>query len=283
MSTLIITLGHGGGVPMGTGNGNTNFAVVPGYNNDLLSESGQSAEGRVRDILAHYPWYLVDCGPETMLWLCSSTEFDSPVLANLKGIFITHTHDDHCGGLNSLAWRLFFVQKACPVPLYTAEGNINGLVCRLFELKFMNSRVLSDRHRTQELLEGAPSWPTRFPLDAFYVANSRDSARFGEDNEHRFEWFPVDHNIVNFPSYALRMKLDSGREFNAHRVTFSGDTAYPLAQSLIDHSDAVYHDVQTYLDPPDGYEVHCPLSSLSAAVPEESREKIIVLTAPRRR
>jgi ribonuclease BN (tRNA processing enzyme) len=272
MSTLIITLGHGGGVPLGIGRGNTNFAVVPHYDSFELGEGypDEGTEDFAWAVLSHFPWYLIDCGPETMLWLCSTAGQDCPVLRNLQSIFITHTHDDHCGGLNSLAWRMYFVQQRRSITLRATHAVRGLLLPRLRELEYMNSRVITDYHSRNELQFAEV--PKGIGLLPFYGMEALYEGRFGSARHH-FQWFPVDHNIVGFPSFGLHLGIDSGDKDNPHRIVFSGDTAYPLPARMFANNDLIYHDVQTYNDG-DGYHVHCPLGTLQGEVKLDYWDKI---------
>ena len=71
-------------------------------------------------LLFRQPFYLIDCGPETALHLCGVFG-DKPVASQVKGIFLTHTHDDHSGGIKSLAYRTRFIENTKPILGYPPE------------------------------------------------------------------------------------------------------------------------------------------------------------------
>jgi len=262
MATGIYVFGHGGGVPMGHF-GNTNFAIIPNLDVDSIPKvTSYPSEDRTFTVfpannytlLESHKFWLIDCGPETMLQICGCMPGYESVVHNLKGICITHAHADHCGGLASLAWRVKFIEQFKPV-LVAPPDVWNMLAEQLDELRYHNPASTAANHGT-------------FRLQDYF-----DCAYYHGTKDEDFEVLAnvVDHNIVmdlngtKFPSYGYIVRV--GKSV----VVFSGDTAVTHSGWWKD-ADIMFHDCQFYSDGKDGKHVHCPYSAL-AALPEELRNK----------
>lgn len=241
----IIVLGHGGGVPMqpyGVA-GNTNYALVPGP----LDGEHQTVE----EILATRPYWLVDCGPETLMRISGTSQAPEPMVQNLIGVILTHCHGDHSGGLPALCWRSKFVEQK-KLKLVFREELRPFLAAQLIETQFMCERQFV--------------WTEHWETYAYSATRMRMDLDSGNGNYFSIRLFEVDHNIPKFPSFGVDVIVQDGR------ALISGDTAFPLKEDL-HRVKAVFHDVQFYSEDMTTA-VHCPYKHLEAAVPRESRSKV---------
>ena len=252
--------------------GNTNFAIVHDLTTDGIYEQltgtpddpeSRGPGGIVDTILANNQYWLVDLGPETMLRICQ--EETGAAVRNLQGVIITHAHADHSGGLASLAWRTFFVEKTRPVLVFAEECE-EMLHHQLVELSCGSSPgLLRQLDREVGLRD--------FFLMHAMARGGGGVSYFGPLAVRRMVashniWRAEDGHIRPFPGVSVSLSFagDGGK------VLFSGDTAVPI--SGVDAYDLTLHDCQFYLDPPDGNEVHCPYSLLKDAVAPAVRDKI---------
>lgn len=257
MAIGVYVFGHGGGVPMGDA-GNTNFAVFPDIPADWSSHPDP------QQALEKHPYWLIDCGPETVSKLCGQHPHWSTYnpLSMLQGVVITHCHADHSGGIPSLAWRLRFIEQK-KVKLVIPRGCASMLAQQAAELEFNNpageKTTLWSHFDTMQLLD-------------FNVHRLSDSIEAIA--------VPADHNLCfnpgpgltgKFPAYAIDMII------NSKRIVFSGDTATPMQDSPWTFPDvtAVFHDCQFYSEDT-ATAVHVPYPVLEAAVEPEYRSKMIL-------
>lgn len=262
----IYAFGHGGGVPgaiPGTpvGNaGNTNFAIIP----DLDLEEVTNVETRYSKgwevaacLMTIHPYYLIDCGPETMLHLCGVMGGRQSVAGNLRGIFLTHTHDDHSGGIKSLAYRTKFIEQEKPFLAYPYE------LWPLLKQQMAEFRYLNPTVHAQD----------RGPHFFYYLAATN---RVTLSGNMEVQAFPVDHNCVDnegkdFPAFGYTLTTGANK-----KIVFSGDTAKPIESKFFTEADFIIHDVQFYNDGSKGDHVHCPYAWLRDAVPPEHRHKVLL-------
>lgn len=286
MALGILAFGHGGGVPgpiHGTpvgASGNTNFALIPNIdtswlvaNNGWFGDPHPSRKGLyypnstsiAMRLLAKQPFWLIDCGPETTLRLCGVFG-DTPCVKQLQGVFLTHLHHDHSGGLASLAYRAKYIEGTRPLLAYPEEL-YPDLKAQLGELDFLN-----------------PTEPNIGGMGGYFdFQTCDDSFRIGPDLDVKLTPFAVDHNLikntspikkVTFPAFGYTVETPHGT------ICFSGDTAHPISQKHMKEAKVVIHDVQFYA--PHNYEkgwhnqsyVHCPYAVLRDAVPPEHRHKV---------
>lgn len=275
MALGILALGHGGGVPgpvKGTpvGNhGNTNFALIPNFDKGWLDGRMGNTPGtpewsgpfdRIADLLGKFPFYLIDCGPETALRLCGVFD-EVPVVHNLEGIFLTHTHDDHSGGLKSLAYRTRFIEGTKPKLIFPVD--LEGLLDRqMAELDYLNPTVPGQEHGIQFFYD-----TSRHVLHNVFKAEG-----------FKMQAFPVDHNCFNhkgepFPAFGYTVTTDTGK-----KVVFSGDTAFPIGNLELWDAELIVHDVQFYAphNPAAAHQsyVHCPYTQLRDWTPPKHRHKV---------
>lgn len=121
-------------------------------------------------------WYLVDCGEATQHQL-----LQTPLsMHGLKGIFITHTHGDHCYGLPGLLASAAMQGRKQPLTIVAPPGVHEWLEATrtMVELytpygleyvvtETMGERIIDDMHVTAHALEHrVPSWAYRFSQHA---------------------------------------------------------------------------------------------------------------------
>jgi ribonuclease BN (tRNA processing enzyme) len=271
MAFGILALGHGGGVPrpipgtpVGHDAGNTNFALIPDFDFDWLDGRMQNIPGtpmwsgnhRTWELLRKFPFYLIDCGPETALHLCGVFR-DGPAARNLEGIFLTHTHDDHSGGIKSLAYRTKFIENTMPTLYYPTELT-EILQSQMAEFAYLNPTVPSSEH-------GVRFFYNLCPIG--------DTSVVGFDNFH-IQPFKVSHNCFNhkgepFPAFGYQVTTPGGK-----KIVFSGDTAFPIGNVELHDADLLIHDVQFYNDGSKNDHVHCPYAKLRDWTPPEQRHKV---------
>jgi ribonuclease BN (tRNA processing enzyme) len=270
MALGIYAFGHGGGIPgpfvhqgVSVGNaGNTNFALIPDMvSNVTINEFGQLISHMpfnvMKDILATRKFWLMDCGPETMLAVCGVTT-GVPVTQNLQGIFLTHAHDDHVGGIKSLAYRCKFIDRIRP---------------SLFVPSLSMYYIL--KRQTAEFAY-AKKGKDSYGLCEDYMIETMDSDLHVPWNIPGFTANPfvVNHNRFDsegnaFPAFGYTVTTDAGKV-----VVFSGDTAYPIVPTRFKEADLIFHDVQFYDDGTSGDQSHCPYAWLRDAVRPEDRHKV---------
>jgi len=246
----IAVLGNGGGIPCTPPRGNTNFAVFH-----------EALEGITpREALCSRPFWLIDCGPETVTLLAELDAFK-----NLQGVIITHCHADHSGGLSSLAWRMMFMEQR-KIHLVYEEGLQGFIQAQTVELQYANEQRNLDNGRDPA------AWATL--NDYFDVTCPRANVDFVDlfdegDVPIRVQLFRVDHNIRYFPAFGLTIQR------SRKTVVVSGDTAYPLPRKQVEEADLTFHDCQFY-NPGDGREVHAPYPKLLGEYPPELRQRVVL-------
>lgn len=287
--TIIIPLGTGGGVVMGP-YGDSNYALIPNVpegedSNDTSQIQGEhySDEDRTIRLLAKYPYWLIDCGPQTAAWLCGGYGLVTPekstlMIQNLKGIMFTHAHTDHMGGLPMLLWRFIFVEKVKPTIIvhYELEASIRR-ICD--EVRYWNGAQLQTLLPSD--VQGLPANQERFrpELDRFVhllfaTTGARKLERFPGEAYPLFdtlELFRVDHNIDGTPAFGIKVTPHGG----GPAFVFSGDSARPIPE-LADANNIVFHDCQTY-NPDRATAVHCHLDWLDEAVPKIHRRRVYLV------
>lgn len=91
---------------------------------------------------------LIDVGPD---FRAQALEYD---LRFIDGLFITHTHYDHVGGLEEL--RAYTLKSGVPLPCYLSESSLKSIK-KLFYYHFVDNDANSNRiaEFDYRLLEGA--------------------------------------------------------------------------------------------------------------------------------
>lgn len=252
MSILnIVPLGYGGGVPL-TDNGNTNFMLFMSPEAVLGHETRHFSE-----YMEQYPYWLIDCGPDTIHKICTSFPAPSPAVKNLQGVLLTHCHADHSGGLATLAWRSKFVEQVKP-KLITPPECEELLRKQLCELTF-----------------GGPGFDRDPMLEDFFDATWSRGREFIDFDigSMTVDFFEVDHHIPRFPNFGIRLTSP----MNGKQVVFSGDAAEPISIDL-EKVELLFHDCQFYspASQPLSQAVHCPFWALNEATPEEHRSKVVL-------
>ena len=271
MATTIIVLGHGGGVAMAPV-GNTNFAILPEVGADEVNEraTGSKTWGQVvHEMLQRYRFWLVDCGPETALRICNALEpqFDVPApIQQLQGIFLTHCHTDHSGGLPTVAWRTRFIEDTQPA-LYVGTACVDMLQQQLVELDGSGSPGLIHQLRHSPTAHDYFTFTTcgdRVPTQVHGSAGMQAIYRTVDHNIFR----PVQNDLWAFPGYSVALVLgDDGV------AVFSGDTAFPLHASCMRDATVTFHDCQFH-DAGGPSAVHCPFRKLADEVSPAERGNV---------
>lgn len=183
------------------------------------------------------PLLLIDCGPTVL-----------PAFIDRYGslpaaVFITHTHLDHCGGLEGLFFRLACEQpRAAPVRLYLPAPIIPRLQQQFADDPF-------------KLAEGGVNFWDRFRVipvgDQFWHAGLS------------FDVFAVNHH-----GYRSAFGIALERYF-----AFTGDTR-PIPEALARfaaNGEQVFHDCALRSNPS-----HTGVVDLSANYPIELRERLVL-------
>ncbi len=272
MSFGVIVLGNGGGVVTAP-TGNTNFAIVPGLDASAVSDAHLTPDP-IGDILSNFPYWLLDCGPETAIRLCGGTlPHARPLLKNLMGILITHTHTDHTGGLAMIAWRGHFIEKIRPKLVYAVDCE-DMLMQQLVELHGWASPGLIHALRRAPTLHDFFDLQCACPATLTGLGTMMATPR--EVNHNIFG--TINGEFRGFPGVSWGVHVDDSDT----RVLFSGDTAVPLPRDLVAAHTATFHDVQFY-DDGSPSAVHCPYEELAASMPDHVQRSTVWLshyTAP---
>jgi len=211
---------------------------------------------------------LVDCGrtaPEAL----AAMGLD---LGDISTVLITHKHDDHVGGLGSLATHNRYVgmpfMKKPKLTLIAAKEFAGELWQRSLE------GTLSENERAEDGSGlGINDWFT--VVDPLKILGEGVTA--GPDDRDTYE---IDYcgihirmmRTMHVPSQAKSWKdsaWSTGLMIDG-RVFISGDTRLdmPLINEYVEKAELTFHDVAFFNDP-----VHAPLSEL-AKLPDQMKRKI---------
>lgn len=159
-------------------------------------------------------------------------------LSELKNIWISHIHADHCSGLEEIAFKSYFLLKQ-KINLIIHEDLYEELISMLnYPLKYNDSKVMTVE-------------------DYFNVICVK---KFFKIKEEKFEIEKTNH-IKNMQSFMLK-----GNNF-----IFTGDTKFiDWTKQDLSAVDYIFHDTQLVQY---GQDVHSTLPQMKE-LPEEIRKKI---------
>lgn len=191
--------------------------------------------------------FLIDVGTDARHSLAE----EGVTVDQVKGVFITHLHADHVGGLEWLAFATYFNPKAGKPTLYVMED----LLEQLLEMTQPGLGSIKEIHATLY---------TYFDIVVVKRATSfvwRDLILTPLPNIHVYD------NEVLVPSYGLSIYNNE----TGLKTLYSGDTMMfsNLVLAYEDH-DIIYHDCETL---PFRSGVHTHYEDLRE-LPDEIREKM---------
>ena len=213
----------------------TDYALAfLGVGNAQAKELGDSAAVLLRD---GQPRLLIDCGPSV------PARHDARFGAPPPALFITHTHLDHVGGMESLFVKLWFDQaRRGKMPLFVP----------VTVLPLLHQRVAS---HPNVLAEGGVNF-----WQAFQVVPVAQG--FWLDGLW-FDVFPVRHQALN-AAYGLALRGS---------FVYTGDTR-PVPEVLAAHAasgEVVFHDCALRGNPS-----HTGLEDLVREYPDTVRQRLVL-------
>ncbi|WP_241127593.1 MBL fold metallo-hydrolase [Novosphingobium terrae] len=154
--------------------------------------------------------YLVDCGDGCVEQLAKA----GIALDRVKGLFISHLHYDHVGGVSALLGLRYQTSIYAPLPIYGPPGTkamVDGLIAAMRPFAMSGYGIPGTRHvdpaETVAVSEVSGGEPVRLgPITATTVQNTHYSFAPGSEDDKRFR------------SLAWRFET-GGRSF-----VFTGDT-----------------------------------------------------------
>ena len=221
------------------GSGNAWSKPPINYNNNVLVETGDHC-------------WLIDCG-----LLCPLALHNQNIeLKNIDGVFVSHLHGDHVGGLEEIGFYRFFHKKQKKPQLWLSEAFHSENARRLREDIWENNLCSAMGNQEQRLtLEDY--------FDVHFLHPDREESIFGVPARI----FPVRH-VPGKSSFGIC--LDK-------RIYFTSDCTFSqkrIEDFCRDGAEAIFHDV-TFMTPYPGA-VHTAFEEL-AGLPRELSEKIILM------
>lgn len=183
----------------------------------------------------------------------------------IRRVLITHTHADHIGGLEELAFSNMFLFGD------TDTG-------RHFKPQLISPASILTNLWDDSLKGGMSAMPGRYALlqDYFFILALREDdpehAGFQLLKRYRVEVFPTDHLSIrqkhDWPSFGVQITDTKTGE----TVFYSGDTKfdYPTYSSMLHAAREAFHEVQLTDQPSP---VHTLLSQLRT-IPPDVKKKI---------
>ena len=175
-------------------------------------------------------------------------------LADLDGVYVTHTHSDHWGGAEYLAFCSYFNPN-----FVNPDGSKRRL--KLFAHADVRAGLWNGMAGNVVLAHKATELTDFFDVVAF------DGLEFDWEGT-RFTTVKVTHCIDNgapMPVYGLTWKSQSGLT-----VWFSGDAILDRSQPLFATADVIFHDCETA---PIATGVHAHYKEL-LTLPDSVRSKV---------
>jgi ribonuclease BN (tRNA processing enzyme) len=205
------------------------FSRPPLYNASLLVQTKSKKR------------FIVDCGSTAPM----GVENFGLGIKDLDGIFITHIHMDHMGGLEEVAFKNMYLFNRHRVPLIAPKAVMKGIEKRLMPAL---SKDESGKLEMNDYFKVKPVEPNR-------------TYKLGDVS---YKFIPVEH-VQAFPSYAMYFKTAQ------RRIFFSADALFDakLITRMAAISDVIIHDAQLFKGG-----VHCSLEELQT-LPLAIRKKIL--------
>ncbi len=171
---------------------------------------------------------------------------------DIKSVYITHMHGDHCGGLEWLALTTYFD------PDYKEKPHL-----------FASERIMGDLW-SKTLSGGLSTLPTiKASIDSYFNIHP-------VKQHEGFIWHGIEFKLVQtvhfYSEYELMPSFGLIFTYNNTRVFFTSDTQYAPGQlmSFYEEADIIFHDCET-LSRKSG--VHAHYTEL-AQLPENIKKKM---------
>lgn len=209
---------------------------------------------------------LFDCGVSFQSNICN-TKFD---VTKIRNVFISHDHDDHIGGLGTLALVNYFV------PSMKEKGKINLYIKREIMSNLWSAKIGSSLKTLSS--NQLPENKNEAEIDDYFTRKPISSNNFFKLGENSF--FPINtihvRNGFDFKdSFGLMVKTKENK-----KLLITGDTQF-VPNDLIDYfeeADIIVSDCETtgFEKPTFKSGVHpnyCDLKTL----PKEIKEKMYLI------
>ncbi len=195
---------------------------------------------------------LFDCGSD-IRWSLKEQGID---INTITGVYISHLHADHVGGLEFLAFHRYFNKGLPKMKLYIAKYLIDELWGGTLRggLATVEGKDLS--------------------LDDYFDIVPMFTNEYIGIKDYKFEIEQVYHivsPIRYMPAYGLEIKLKNRWNRSIKNLFITGDTCFDLRMSEIyAYADIILHDCETSIE---FSEVHANYQALKS-IKEEYRNKM---------